>query len=61
MQTAQHMLRGATVVVLDEIQVQPDLAKSLAIPRLEEKTTRISEYLRLQEPRILDFGGKFFH
>ena len=55
------MLREAAMVVLQEIKIEPDLAKSLAVPRFEEKTARISEDLRLQQPRIVDFGRKFFH
>ena len=55
------MLREAAVVVLQEIKIEPDLAKNLAVPRFEEKTAGISEDLRFEQPRIVDFGRKFFH
>lgn len=60
-QAGQDMLGRPAVVVLQEIKIEPDLAESLAVPRLEEKAARISEDLRLQQPRIVDFRGEFFH
>ena len=50
------MLRGTAVIVLHKIQIEPHVAERLAIPRLKEKAARISEDLRLQKPRIVNFG-----
>ena len=44
-----------------EVSTEPDLAESLAVPRFEEEAARITEDLGLQQPRIVDFGRKFFH
>lgn len=55
------MLGRPAVVVLQEIQIEPDLAESFAVPRFEEETARISKDPRLKKPRIVDFGREFFH
>ena len=60
-QPAQDMLRRSAVVVLQEIKIEPDLAKSLAVPRFEEKAAGISGDLRLQQPRIVDLSREFFY
>ena len=49
------------MVVLQEIKIEPDLAERLAVPLLKKETAGISEDLRLQKPRVVDFGRDFFH
>jgi hypothetical protein len=44
-----------------EVLTEPDITKSLVVPRFEEETARIAEDLRLKKPRIVDFGRDFFH
>jgi len=55
-QPAQNVLGRSAVVVLHEIKIEPDLAESLAVPRFEEESARVTEDLRLQKPRIVNFG-----
>ena len=44
-----------------EVLTEPDITKSLAVPRFEEKAARITEDLRLKQPCVVDFGGEFVH
>jgi len=49
------------VVVLQEIKIEPDFAERITIPRLKKETAGISEDLRLNKPRVMDFGRKLFY
>jgi hypothetical protein len=41
------MARGTGVIVLNKIEIDSHIPKSLPIPRLQEETSRITEDLRL--------------
>jgi hypothetical protein len=44
MQPAQHALRRARMVVLHEIQVQPQCGEGLAVPAFHEEAARVAEH-----------------
>ena len=61
METAEHMLGGAGVVVLNEIRVDAERAKRLAVPGLQKKAPCVPKDLRLQEVGVVDLCGNFLH
>ena len=42
-ETTEHMLGGAAVIVLNEVEIQTHIAKCLAIPRFHKETTGIAK------------------
>jgi hypothetical protein len=60
-QTPKHMPSGATVIVLDEIDVQAHGAKFFPTPRLKKESPGITKNLWLQQEGIMDFRWKLGH
>ncbi len=61
-QTTQHTLDGARVVVLDELDIHAGLPGELtSVERLEEKTTAVSKNLRLDDQYFGDRGRDDVH
>jgi hypothetical protein len=49
------------VVVLNKVEIPHKVAEGGFIPRLEEKSTRITKDLRLKQEGIVNFGWEFLH
>jgi hypothetical protein len=59
-ETTKHMLGGAAVIVLNEVEIQAHIAKCLAIPCFHKETTGIAIDFWFQQPCIMDLGSDFF-
>ena len=60
-ETTEHMLGGAAVVVLNKVKVQTHIAKCLTIPCFHKEASGIAKDFWFQQPGIMNFGWNFFH
>jgi hypothetical protein len=54
------MLGGAAMVVLDKIEIEPDLAEGVAVPCLEEEAARIAKDFGFEGSMRRGFWWGFF-
>ena|GEM_PF-6836643 len=59
-ETTQNVLPGAAMVILNEVGVKSEFAKSRPVPGLEKKAAFVAEDSGLEQPCIVNFCGILF-